>query len=206
MFWVLALPAPQNWPARLTSRWVFAFGDDELPVLENPKHERFAQELAKGTSAEVAHSVAGYRASRSGAWQLKQKLYISNRVAELLSEREAVHSQATAAAIKSAGLSKEWVIETLMENVGRAMQAEAIKDSKGTETGEYRYEGSVANRALELLGKELGMFVDRKEVGKPGEFESMNADQLRDYIRREAAELGLGAAPSAELGASGKPN
>lgn len=36
---------------------------------------------------------------------------------------------------------------------------------KGDEgTGEYRCDGAVANRALELPGKEIGMFVDRAEV------------------------------------------
>jgi hypothetical protein len=31
---------------------------------------------------------------------------------------------------------------------------------------------------MELLGKELGMFIDRKEVGKPGEFENMTDEEL----------------------------
>jgi hypothetical protein len=34
-----------------------------------------------------------------------------------------------------------------MENVERAMQAQPVLDAKGVPTGEYRYEGSVANRA-----------------------------------------------------------
>ena len=55
------------------------------------------------------------------------------------------------------------------------MQAEPVK--RKTDEGEekvpadYVYNGSVANNALELLGKELGMFIDRKEVGGPNEFE-----------------------------------
>lgn len=178
-----------------------------MPTLDNPKHERFAQELAKGKSAEEAHGVAGYKASRSGASQLKQNINISNRVAELLTERESIHGQATASAIKQTGLTKEWVIETLKENVARAMQATPVKtDDDGEAIGEYAYQGSVANRALELLGKELGMFVDRKEVGKPGEFESMNADQLREYIAQQAAELGLGPAAPAHANGKGKPH
>ena len=44
------------------------------------------------------------------------------------------------------------------------MAKDMKEDAEGTETGEYRYEGSVANRALELLGKEFGMFVDRSEM------------------------------------------
>lgn len=135
-----------------------------MPVLSNPKHERFAQELAKGKSGFEAHSLAGYKASRSGASQLKQDINISNRVNELLAERETVHSQATAKAIEKTALTKEWVIERLVENVDRSMQAEQAKDADGEPIGDYVYNGSVANKALELLGKELGMFIDRAEV------------------------------------------
>jgi hypothetical protein len=53
-----------------------------------------------------AHGLAGYKASRSGASQLKQNLNISERVTELLAEREAVHSQATAKAIEATALTK----------------------------------------------------------------------------------------------------
>ncbi len=132
-----------------------------MPALDNPKHERFAQELAKGLPADKAYELAGFKPNRGNAATLKQKQSISDRVLELLSEREAIHAQATADAIKSTALTKEWVIETLKENVARAMQAIEVKRADGTGTGEYQYQGSVANRALELLGKELGMFVDR---------------------------------------------
>lgn len=134
-----------------------------MPALQNPKHERFAQELASGKTLEQAHGIAGYKASRSGASQLKQKMHISNRVSEILAERESLHGQATADAIKATALTKEWVIEMLTQNVAKAMQAQAVVDDEGKVVGEYSYQGSVANRALELLGKELGMFVERSE-------------------------------------------
>ena len=44
------------------------------------------------------------------------------------------------------------------------MQHVPVKDRSGATIGEYRYDGSVANRALELLGKEMGMFVTQVEV------------------------------------------
>jgi phage terminase small subunit len=178
-----------------------------MPALENPKHERFAQELAKGKTADEAYVIAGYKRNRGNASTLKQDQSILARVTDLLSEREVIHAQATADAIKSTALTKEWVIETLKENVARAMQATPVRtNDEGEPSGEYQYQGSVANRALELLGKELGMFVDRKEVGKPGEFESMNADQLREYISREAAELGLSPTAASRVNGSGKPH
>lgn len=135
-----------------------------MPPLDNQRHELFAQELAKGLSADKAYEAAGFKPNRGNAATLKQKQSISIRVAEILGEREAIHAQATADAIKSTALTKEWIIQTLMENVARAMRATPVRtDDDGEAIGEYQYQGSVANRALELLGKELGMFIERTE-------------------------------------------
>ncbi|MCA6108127.1 terminase small subunit [Bradyrhizobium cenepequi] len=159
-----------------------------MPVLKNAKHERFAQELAKGTPAAKAYVEAGYKPSSGNAATLKATQSISERVAELLAEREKVHAQATAIAIEKAALTKEWVIERLRENAERALQAIPAGENG---TGEYQYQGSVANRALELLGKELGMFIDRKEVGKPGDFAGLSDDELDAIISGgEAANSG----------------
>ena len=55
--------------------------------------------------------------------------------------------------------------------------------------GEFVYNGSVANKALELLGKEPGMFIDRKEVGGPNEFERMNDEDLTAFIEEQTELL-----------------
>jgi hypothetical protein len=51
--------------------------------------------------------------------------------------------------------------------------------------GENVYNGTVANTALELLGKELGMFIHRKEVGGPNEFEPMSDEELTAFIEEQ---------------------
>lgn len=122
-----------------------------MPILSNHRWERFAQELAKGKSATEAYSEAGYKGDRTAASRLSSNVNVQQRVAEL-----------TARAAEGVVISRQWVIERLVENANRAMQAEAVMQD-GKPSGEYRYEGSVANRALELLGKELGMFVERSE-------------------------------------------
>lgn len=134
-----------------------------MAILTNPRHEIFAQELAKGETASDAYVTAGYKPSRANACHLQQQYNISQRIAEILQEREQIHAQATADAVQRVGLNKEWVIAKLMDNVERASQARAVTDDEGKPIGEYKYEGSVVNRGLELLGKELGMFVDRTE-------------------------------------------
>jgi hypothetical protein len=42
-----------------------------------------------------------------------------------------------------------------------------------------------ANRALELLGKHLGLFIDRAEIGSAGEFEELTDDELRQELAAE---------------------
>jgi phage terminase small subunit len=56
-----------------------------MPVLENPRHEAFAQGLAKGKTADDAYTLAGYRPHRGNASTLRANQNISDRVAELLS-------------------------------------------------------------------------------------------------------------------------
>src|SRR5262249_52701123 len=64
--------------------------------------------------------------------------------------------EATAKAVEELAITKEWVLAKLKENAINALKV------KG---------GSpVANRALELLGKELGMFIDRAEISQANEF------------------------------------
>jgi hypothetical protein len=130
---------------------------------------------------------------------------ISERVSELLAEREKVHGQATAVAIERVALTKTWVLDKLIENVGRAMQQQAVTLRDGTETGEYVYDGAVANKALELLGKELGMFISRSEV-RTGPLDGMDPDVIRRLLTAIDAESArrLTAGGGEEVG--GKPN
>jgi phage terminase small subunit len=160
-----------------------------VTALSNPKHERFAQELAKGKTAEESYALAGFSPNRGNASVLKHKQSILDRVSEILDERESIHAQATAEAIKSTALTKAWVIETLMENVAKAMQSKAMLDDDGNTIGEFQYQGSVANKALELLGKEIGMFVDRsinENVNTNYVVSGEPVDNVEDWEREHA--------------------
>jgi hypothetical protein len=61
------------------------------------------------------------------------------------------------------GLNKAAVMVTLWDNVQGAMTGEPIVNRDGVEIGR-RYDRNAANRGLELLGKELGMFTERQET------------------------------------------
>ena len=65
-----------------------------MPALKNPRHEAFAQALARGTSAAAAYGQVGFRPHRANAATLARKEHISVRVAELQEEQLAIHKQA----------------------------------------------------------------------------------------------------------------
>jgi len=57
-----------------------------MPVLKNSRHEKFAQELAKGKTAIDAYGEAGYKPDRGAATRLSANVSIRDRVAELQSK------------------------------------------------------------------------------------------------------------------------
>lgn len=99
-------------------------------------------------------------------------------------------------------LSKTWVLEHLMENALISMGKKALRvrvKSKGSddtfEADLHFRDAMAANRALELIGREIGaMFIERHEVGGAGDFAALNDIEL---IERISAELqGNGIDPS----------
>lgn len=54
-----------------------------MPVLPNPRHESFAQALAKGKTADEAYALAGYKPNRGNATRLKANESVVARVSEL---------------------------------------------------------------------------------------------------------------------------
>lgn len=109
-----------------------------MAPLPNARHERFAQGLANGKTADEAYQEAGFKPNRGNATRLKANESIQDRVKEL-----------TDRVAQGVVLSRQWIIEQLMENAALAKQAGDIAPS---------------NRALELLGKHIRMF-DGKDEG-----------------------------------------
>lgn len=80
-----------------------------MPILDNARHERFAQGLAKGLPADHAYSEAGYKPSRAAASRLSANVNVRSRVKEL-------QSRATEGIV----ITKQWLIEQLVDTARRA--------------------------------------------------------------------------------------
>lgn len=137
-------------------------------ALRNPRHEQFAQLVATGVKPRQAAELVGYSKHRSDsqASVLVRKAWVSQRIEEL---RRSVDQRA----VTNAALTRTWVLQELKQNVSRAVQIEDL---------------SAANRALELLGKELGMFVERKVLGLQ-DLRNASADDLYTVLAVIDSEL-----------------
>lgn len=162
-----------------------------MGVLKNPKHELFAQELAKGKTQIEAYRAAGYKPNDSAAARLCGNVRITERVTELLQ----------GAAMKT-GITIERVLNELallgFSNMADYMRSgpdgdpvldfskltrdqaaaltevtvEDFKDGRGEDVRDVRrvkFKLADKRAALVDMGKHLGMFVEKHEhTGKNG--------------------------------------
>lgn len=112
-----------------------------MPALTNPRHERFAQELAKGKSASEAYVAAGYKANDGNASTLKGNQKVEARVAEI-QERGAIRAEVS--------------IASLTNDLIRLMaKGESLADAAGL---------SVARNSVMDIAKLNGLVVDKSQV------------------------------------------
>ena len=123
------------------------------------KQARFIEEYLVDLNATQAAIRAGYseKTAEQQGYQLLQKTSVQRAIEVAVSERS-----------ERTKVDQDWVIERLIENVDRSMQAAPVKDRDGNSIGEFTYQGSVANKSLELLGRHLGMFTDKIDAKVAG--------------------------------------
>src|SRR5215831_9059995 len=125
-----------------------------MPILVKQRWEEFAQGIVAGKSATKAYIDTGY--SKHGAAQAAYKLSkhpsVADRIAELrrvkrqaeIHAAQARESAVLSEVVKSAVqivLTRQWVIDELMDNVRMAKHGTAGED-------EFRPDLKAANRAL----------------------------------------------------------
>jgi phage terminase small subunit len=178
-----------------------------MPALTNHKHEQFVALVAisseSGEDVAKAYTGAGYKpksfhVARSAGFRLLKLVEIRQRFVELraIPAAGARAEEKFVEVMSDIAVERKWVLTSLKAVAKRCMQAEPVIDSKGRPTGEYTFQASGANRALELLGKEYGMFVDRSDTtcgnATPSEFidnatpEEIGAELARLRARKKA--------------------
>lgn len=148
----------------------------------NDKQIRFVHAMLVEPNATQAYIAAGYKSRGPAAEATASRLLRNHKVAAALTKLREERAERVE-------VDQDWVLEKLVANVARSMKVEAVYNADGDEIGEYQYQGSVANKALELVGKHLGMFrndgagvnvnvnVDNRPTAKP----------LKDWTNEELA-------------------
>lgn len=108
-----------------------------MTILTNPRHEAFAQALARGVMADEAYASAGFKPDRGNASRLTAKDSIKTRVDELRARASA-----------SLEISLQWLLERTEEARQGAMNA-----------GQH----SAAVSAIKELGILSGLRVEKRE-------------------------------------------
>lgn len=126
------------------------------------KQEKFCQEYMVDLNAAQAAIRAGYSedSARFIGHENLTKPYIAERIAEMKQE-----------ATDRTQITADYVLSSLKEVAERCLQATPVyargEDSEEPEAEEWKFEHAGANKALELLGKHLGLFVEKKEISGP---------------------------------------
>ena len=144
--------------------------------LRNPRHEKFAQLVwladAKNYRRGLAYQAAGYRArlddkakscaADACACRLFKNAQIQARVREI-----------AATAAKRNEVTEDSLIAELEQARIAALEAQ---------------QASAAVAATMGKAKVCGLLVERKETGKPGDFDNMTVEELREYLSGAISE------------------
>lgn len=135
-----------------------------------PKQQRFVDEYLIDLNATQAAIRAGYSEKTAGqiGEQNLKKLEIQEAIQQAMNERQ-----------QRTQIDQDYVINTIVDTIERCKQAKPVVDKSGEPVyienadGEivpaYKFDAGNVLKGAELLGKHLGMFVDRKEItGKDG--------------------------------------
>lgn len=127
------------------------------------KQAAFVREYLIDLNAKQAAIRAGYseKTAEQQGYQLLQNSSVAAAIQQAMDERS-----------KKTEITAEYVLTSIQKVAERCMQAVPVMekvDGEWVETGEFKFDSSGANRALELLGKHLKLFADRVEhTGKDG--------------------------------------
>jgi phage terminase small subunit len=147
------------------------------------KHELFVMAYLKNLNATEAAIEAGYseKSARVQGSRLLTNADIRARIDELLERRK-----------EKMELDADFVIGRLLEISEMCMRAKPVmkwdyEERQLVETGEYTFDSSGANKAMELIGKHMGMF--KEKIEHSGGVTHEHKHDLRKLDPKELAQL-----------------
>jgi hypothetical protein len=168
-----------------------------MPAL-GAKYENVALALAGGDTQKNAAIAGGFSHKPASVYRLCRNHGIPARVAEIKAEREEMNAKARQVAAEESGVDLAWIERHAKHVVLKAIRGEPLRRPDGSkktdpQTGEviYKPDLQAANFGLQTLGRMKGAFIDRTEIGGPGDFARMADSDLDQALIELARQLGL---------------
>lgn len=188
------------------------------------RQERFIGAFLREGNATQAAIEAGYSAKTAaqGAGQLFRNIKVSTEIARRrakLAQKLEISAERIVAELAKIGFANmqdftRLVGEDRVVDLSAATRdqlaavgeitIEDFKDGRGEEARDVRrvkFKLLDKRAALVDLGKHLGMFIERSEVGRPGDFAKLSDAELREKLIGELIAAGRTEAEAAELAA-----
>jgi phage terminase small subunit len=137
--------------------------------LKNPRWERFALFAAQGSTLDEAYREAGYKPHRGNPCKLAHRPDVAARIEEIT-------AGLSAKAAKAAQITVESLVQDSEKVFRRAMETDQL---------------SAANTAIKGKGILTGKWIEKAEVGAPGEYESLSDEELERQLMARLAKLGF---------------
>lgn len=171
-----------------------------MPPLDNPKHEAFAQFLAKGNKATQAYALAGYTKSPAAASRLLKDVNIVRRMKELqhaVSEISTIDSVRVVQELARVGLSdlghfmnrdgsmkpvSEWTTDMTAAISSLEFETLPAKGRRKERTVVKKLRLWPKGEALNLIAKHLGMLVERSEQNVTHSYADMPEEEVNYEI------------------------
>jgi len=145
------------------------------------KQRRFCEEYLVDFNATQAAVRAGYspRSAKQQGSRLLTNADLADHLATLVRERE-----------RRTEITADAVLQDLRTVADRCLAAVPVTDADGNQTGTWRFNPNPAIRALELLGKHLGLFWGPPPPPTTGtRLEHLTGDELEAEIERLDSQI-----------------
>ena len=154
--------------------------------------------LAAGETVRRAYEAGGFKYISASATRFCARPDIRARAHEISEERREQDAKARQIAAEESGVDLGWTEKHYKYIVLGALRGDPVRDSTGRirrdpETGApiYKPDRYAAVKALDSLTRMKGGFIDRTEIGMPGDFTRLPDDELDAKIVETAKALGL---------------
>lgn len=168
-----------------------------MPALK-PSYEKVALALADGQSQRAAIRAAGFVDKSATAYRTCNRPEIKERVAEIRAQRAEQQAAARQIATQKSGVDLAWCEMRLQHTIDLALRGIPVRDASGrirkdpdTNQPIYKPDLATAERGISTMIRYKGGFVDRVEVGGPGDFSRLADAELDRKIAELARAAGL---------------